>query len=716
MPGYCYTCGVYAPLDDVMAWCESCQSAWQQRYRGALLIRDRRVSRPTALGLCAGGGGTDLGLEQAGFTHSALVEIDADCCRTLRANRPGWQVRECSIDEVSGTPFAGQVDLLSAGLPCFAAGTMVLTAEGYKPIETVTTADLVLTHQGKWQPVTSVMVTEDAPLWEVKAGQKITTTAAHPFYAREQSWIPGGREKDWHKVRYIAEPMWVAASDLRSGTHRIGHVLPPVTTPQITDPAWWWLAGRYLADGWWTQRKKTGSGNPVQGDQGQVTIGCGRGKEDELRKHLDLSGLHATESPERTVIKFHIQQQEFYQFCQQFGHGAASKQPSSAALSLPAGLAAELLDGWLAGDGYWEDLHGWSGTTISKAMALGMVMIAHRARGVMASIRACKLRTAFVIEGRKVSGQQAWRVDIPRRNQKHVVEGDQAWRLITSSAPLQRNGTVYNLSVTEDESYIADGVIVHNCTPHSRGGRQLGAGDERHLWDEALRIISEAAPRAVMLETANAILTPKFSVERAGTLHRLHQLGYQAWWEVADASRFGVPQRRQRALLIAFREPGAVASFTWPKPSGAAPTVGDTLYPLIAARNWPGAGAWRDGAQGLAPVLVGGSKKHGGADLSGSQGKAAWRKLGVNGMGIADEAPGADGKYARSASKIFDAADGVMLTTAMAQLIQGFPGSWEITGRKTAAYRQVGNALPPPVAAAFGHAVRIALQHGKAAA
>ena len=101
------------------------------------------------------------------------------------------------------------------------------------------------------------------------------------------------------------------------------------------------------------------------------------------------------------------------------------------------------------------------------------------------------------------------------------------------------------------------------CTPHSRGGAQLGAVDERHLWDTALRITSEARPRAVMLETADAILTPRFAAERAGTLERLHGLGYRTWWQVIDASGHGVPQRRRRAVLVAFRE---AAAFTWPAP------------------------------------------------------------------------------------------------------------------------------------------------------
>lgn len=66
---------------------------------------------------CAGAGGQALGLEQAGFRHSALVEIEPDFAKTLKLNRPNWDVRATDMAEFDGTPFKG-VELLTAGLPC----------------------------------------------------------------------------------------------------------------------------------------------------------------------------------------------------------------------------------------------------------------------------------------------------------------------------------------------------------------------------------------------------------------------------------------------------------------------------------------------------------------------------------------------------------------------------------------------------------------------
>jgi len=249
------------------------------------------------------------------------------------------------------------------------------------------------------------------------------------------------------------------------------------------------------------------------------------------------------------------------------------------------------------------------------------------------------------------------------------------------------------------------------CTPHSRGGRQLGEADERHLWDAVLVIVAANRPRAVILETSNAILSERFGAERARTLHTLNALGYIPFWGEIDCSAFGVPQRRRRAVLAAFLGGHAAAAFDWPEPVLRYPnTVGDDLLPLAAANGWKGVITWSARARDLAPTVVGGSRKHGGADLGASQGKAAWRKLGIDPMGIADGPPGPDGKYPRGRGITRDAGEtGLMLTVEMAARLQGFPADWGFCGGKTSRYRQVGNALPPPVAEAIGRAIAAAL-------
>jgi DNA (cytosine-5)-methyltransferase 1 len=237
------------------------------------------------------------------------------------------------------------------------------------------------------------------------------------------------------------------------------------------------------------------------------------------------------------------------------------------------------------------------------------------------------------------------------------------------------------------------------CPPFSIAGKRLGQEDDRDLFPQALRLIGETGPRAVLLENVKGLATHRFDGYRAQVLGRLHTLGYRTWWDVVQASEHGVPQLRPRFVLVAMQDPWA-GGFRWPQPSASPPpAVGDTLHDLMSMRGWPGADGWRDRARGIAPTIVGGSKKHGGPDLGPTRAREAWKLLGVDGLGIANEPPGPE----------VPAGALPKLTTRMVARIQGFPDAWRFSGRKTAAYRQVGNAFPPPVARALGAAIRDAL-------
>lgn len=236
------------------------------------------------------------------------------------------------------------------------------------------------------------------------------------------------------------------------------------------------------------------------------------------------------------------------------------------------------------------------------------------------------------------------------------------------------------------------------CPPFSLAGRQLGREDDRDLFPEMIRLVAEIKPRAVMIENVRGLMSRKFEDYRADIQADLKELGYElCGWELVNAADYGVPQARLRSILVAM-EPAAAVHFRWPAPRSRRKTVGQALKKQMAAGGWAGADAWAERACDVAPALVGGSKKHGGADLGPTRAKAAWRELGVDGMGVADTPPTPEANQMPR------------LTVQMAATIQGFPATWKFQGRKTAAYRQVGNAFPPPVAKAIGDAIRAALE------
>lgn len=236
------------------------------------------------------------------------------------------------------------------------------------------------------------------------------------------------------------------------------------------------------------------------------------------------------------------------------------------------------------------------------------------------------------------------------------------------------------------------------CPPFSVAGKQLGHLDERDLFPEALRLIEECNPKAVMLENVKGLLDPKFADYRQSILDKLEALGYSGEWRLVNASDFGVSQLRPRAILVALKKRYR-KFFVWPeKNKKPALSVGELLYEEMNSLGWDNIDNWKNQANKIAPTIVGGSKKHGGADLGPTRAKKAWETLGVDGRGLADKPPVNGFKSMPR------------LTLAMTALIQGFPKEWKFAGKKTPAYRQVGNAFPPPVAKAVGLSIRKALE------
>lgn len=282
------------------------------------------------------------------------------------------------------------------------------------------------------------------------------------------------------------------------------------------------------------------------------------------------------------------------------------------------------------------------------------------------------------------------------------------------------------------------------CPPFSHAGKQLGKADERDLFPRMLDLVEILRPRAVMIENVRGIMDPKFSDYRDWITARLQGgmylgddgqmasepgLGYTVCkWGILEASDFGVPQLRPRAILVAFRDDVIKdLKYEWPTATHEDPvSVAESLERSMLERyeryfegvhserayeaydRWLRKARERDielkeKGGGIAPTLVGGSKKHGGADLGPSRAKAAWRQLGISGMGVANDIETCKNK--QTEERDLFGPDGPMLTVRQAAIIQGFPTEWDFSGGKTAQYRQVGNAFPPPVAKAVGKSI-----------
>lgn len=244
--------------------------------------------------------------------------------------------------------------------------------------------------------------------------------------------------------------------------------------------------------------------------------------------------------------------------------------------------------------------------------------------------------------------------------------------------------------------------------PRVRSSATAARGEtlaEQRLLEATILLAHAVQPRALLVENVPGLVdAPAYETVREFIRKELEHLGYRFRWFVVNAADFGVPQDRKQGVLVALKS-RYYDAFRPPAPTVREHrSVGSALRSSMARRGWEGADAWAARAVSVAPTLVGGSDNRGGADLGPTGSKRAWARMGINGASLANDVPGPGGEQGT------DRPDGLIkLTVDQAALLQSFPQEWHFAGRKTARYRQIGHASPPPVGAALGRALVAAL-------
>ncbi|MGI5353381.1 DNA cytosine methyltransferase [Streptomyces sp. CA-250714] len=229
---------------------------------------------------------------------------------------------------------------------------------------------------------------------------------------------------------------------------------------------------------------------------------------------------------------------------------------------------------------------------------------------------------------------------------------------------------------------------------------------ELRLLEATVYLAHAVQPRILVIENVPELVDASaFEPIRDFIRKELDHLGYRLRWFVLNAADFGVPQNRRQGLLVALKRRHFDAFHPPRRTVAEHLSVGQALRRSMATRGWRDADRWAAQALDVAPTLVGGSDRRGGADLGLKGTKKAWARMGVDGGTVADDVPGPDFVWDPGQGR-----DGmVRITTEQAAILQGFPTDWTFAGKKTARYRQIGHASPPPVGRALGLAIRAAL-------
>jgi hypothetical protein len=326
---------------------------------------------------------------------------------------------------------------------CLARGTLVLTFDGYRAIEDLNVGDLVLTHEGRWRPVTAKACMGRKPVVSMTAQGvgDLRLTSDHKL------WVRKARTKHPRRIARAAAPGWVAAAETL-GSY-VNLKLPPIIDSPLTEDEWW-IVGRWLGDGHIDPR-------------GQLIISCGDHEVEKLRRRLGTRAGMAWRNGSSCQVRVRDRGGRLRSIINRCGRGAAGKLLPGEALSLNPQKAEALLSGYLSADGHYVRKHRrWTASSVSRPLLLGMAMVAQRAWGVAASVYAGRKAGTHVIQGRTVQTKADWILGVPPSNRSAMLLNDGAWKKVRS---LEDAGEaeVWDISVADDASFTAEGCIVKNC-------------------------------------------------------------------------------------------------------------------------------------------------------------------------------------------------------------------------------------------------------------
>lgn len=518
----------------------------------------------------AGGGGASTGIEAAlGRSVDIAINHDPEAIAMHQANHPNTRHFCESVWDVDPREATGgrPVALAWFSPDCFPAGTLVLASGGYRPIEALREGDVVLTHRNRWRRVSAVMSATKFTLTVRGHGHPgLRVSAEHPFLTRSRSTT--------RFYRSYSESEWTNACDLAGRYWSTPTRFEWLPAPPIggrgfpIDERLWWLVGRYLADGW----------TRLDENRAELVICCGPKKADVTRERLakwpragERSGggeLAWSERTTATEVQFSTAHRGLVAWLRDhFGHLAHLKLIPGWALGQTAPERRALLDGYVSGDG-WDRGDLVESTTVSRALAFGL-------KSLVASLGLVPVvyeaTNSNVIEGRAVEVRTIykvkWRHQVDEKHAQHFHD-DEAWHLFTPIRKVVDSGTpserVHNISVEGDESYVVEGVVVHNCKHFSRAkGAKPVEKKIRGLAWSVTRWARAVRPRIILLENvaefetwgplnADGLPCP---IRRGRTFRawvsQLRNLGYQVEWRSLRACDYGAPTSRKRLYLIA---------------------------------------------------------------------------------------------------------------------------------------------------------------------
>jgi len=355
---------------------------------------------------------------------------------------------------------------------CVAAGQLIPTLDGVKPVESVAVGDYVLTHAGRWQPVTA---TASRNLKTFEGGRRSALTSLdilgtpHPLRVTADHKVLVSIDK--------AEPVWVEAGRVTVGdelvTPKMGGLAGGSVQVEFPSrlrcregqkkslrypsmPSWVtideevaWLFGHFAGDGWTSASTTHYVG--IASNLNAVSTDLARAG--SVFQKWGVTPLIKSASRGKGANLYAYSKELATWFRELFGVDSASKRVPPMVYTWPKNLVAAFVQGYLDADGHLRpgsSAYDW--TTVSPHLAFGMQLL----------LDSCGYATTTA---KSTKGQYAGAANVEsniRQDARYVYRKVKSATTCGGGGDL-RGAKVYDLTVPGDESFVVEGVAVHNC-------------------------------------------------------------------------------------------------------------------------------------------------------------------------------------------------------------------------------------------------------------
>lgn len=521
--------------------------------------------------LFCGIGGFHQALSELGAKCVLASDIDKKCCESYKLNYGIEPVNDIkNIDEKSMVDF----DIICGGFPCFVAGTKVLTNAGYKCIENVNLDDTLMTHTGRFQNILNLQQkTYTGMLYNIKIKNHpsfIRCTEEHPFYVREKN------------DTIFKNPEWKKAVDLTKNDYfgmkiNENSIIPEFTFNKkntteaidmiLEDSDMWFMMGYFVGDGWIEETTKD-DGCSINKIMFAINSKDNEYVVDIINKILKITDRKCPSGDKRD--NYECDNYEWFNILQHFGKCAESKVIPEWVQDAPKEHIQEFMNGYVKTECYNKS------NNISYNLAFELQRLYIKLGCLFTPLPSSLCNSVKTAHGVGVLKEQMCNVDTTNYSktvdiegitekerdtgqfdgiQSYFIENGYIW-----SAPSEiyteyiENKLVYNFEVNNDNSYIVENTIVHNCQPFSNGGNKKTFNDKRGLlFDEIMRIAKEKKPKFMFLENVKHILKVSEGAVFEYIKQQIKENGYELQVFQMSPHNYGIPQQRERVFFVCIR-------------------------------------------------------------------------------------------------------------------------------------------------------------------